>query len=123
MWKEDGSYQDGEEDERHRVGDEDVIPRVSRIPPDVGRDEGRTKDLLRRVVVQGRVEVGVVGQLHLRPELEEARDVEDQGARNDGEGVGQVIVVVAVGLENGKTEINYFGWGATRKLWCKFLMI
>ena len=93
-------YQNREKYERHRVRDEDVVSRVSRILPDVGGNESGTVHLLRRVVVQGRVEVGVVRQLHLGPEFEESGNVEDQGAGHDRKGVRQVVVVVAVGLQN-----------------------
>jgi hypothetical protein len=93
--------EDGDEDESDGVGNENVVAGVGRVFPDACRCQCRHHPLLRGVVVETLVEVGVVGHLHVRPELEEPRDVEDERAGHDRKGVRQVIVVVTVGLQYG----------------------
>ena len=90
--------QHGDKDESNGVGDEDVVPGVGRVLPDIRWDEGRTKSLLHVVVVQRLVEVGEVGELQLGPQLKESWDVEDERADHDGQGVSEVVVAVAVCL-------------------------
>ena len=88
-----------DEDKRDGVCDEDVVARVRRVFSQVGRNQPRAKHLPDGVVVESLVEVGQVGWLQLAAELEEPGYVEDERAGHDGQGVGQVIVVVAVGLK------------------------
>ena len=91
--------ENGDEDKSDGVGDENVVAGVGRVFPYAGRCQCRHHTLFRGVVVEGLVEVGEVGHLHVRPELEEPWDVEDERAGHDGKGVRQVVVVVTVGLK------------------------
>ena len=103
----DDQDREGDGEQRQGVGDDHVVAAVARVGPEGGGHQCRQVQGVAVVGLCGLVPLGEVGGHHLCPELEEARNVEDEGEGHDGDGVVEVLDLLgAVGEADGEVPLD-----------------